>query len=134
MVSISLTKALQKCLQAAPIHAGQVSTETLSAGRVHRRVEVSPLVGTPHDPGRAKPCGAIAPPVPVDQPKACFVEGQDLQRLLLQVALAADGPPYFASEVFLKAFCSSGSAFSWRGRPVLSFTLRRLRSWPTLSG
>jgi hypothetical protein len=80
--------------------------------------------------------------MPVDQSKARFVEGQDLQRLVLLlllvvVALRFALPellPYPASEAFLKASCFWESAFSWRGRPVFSFTLRRLRSAPTLSG
>ena len=48
----------------------------------------------------------------------------------MALSASADG----VREVFLKASCSSGSAFSCRGRPVLSLTLRRLRSWPTPSG
>ena len=42
--------------------------------------------------------------------------------------------PDGVGEVFLKVSCSSGSAFSCRGRPVFFFTLRRLKSWPTPSG
>jgi Tol biopolymer transport system component len=63
---------------------------------------------------------------------ACFVEEQDLQWLVLR--LSASDPPYPTGEVFLKASWSWGYSFSWRGLPVLSFTLRRLRSWPTPSG
>jgi hypothetical protein len=83
--------------------------------------------------------------MPVDQSKARFIEGQDLQRLVLLVVVVVvvvvvlrfalpELLPYPASEVFLKASCFWESAFSWRGRPVFSFTLRRLRSAPTLSG
>jgi hypothetical protein len=70
--------------------------------------------------------------MPVDQTKACFIEGQDLQRFVGTLALAALFD--LLGELFLKASCSSLSAFSCRGRPVFSFTLRRLRSAPTLSG
>src|ERR671912_485015 len=87
-------------------------------------VEVGPLLGAPHDVGRTEPLRAVAPPVPVDQPEACLVEGQNLQRLVVASALPLD----LSSELFLKASCSFWSASSWRGRPVFFLTLRRLRS------
>jgi hypothetical protein len=83
--------------------------------------------------------------MPVYEPKARLIESHNLQRFLLVrgftrgrprrlgFALPAD-PPQFAQELFLKVSCSFGSAFSWRGRPVLSFTLRLLNKPPTLSG
>ena len=79
------------------------------------------------------PSDSIAFSVPVDEAKTRLVEGQDLQRLAGLSARALPyalpyGLPYPIAEVFLKASCSSLSAFSWRGRPVLSFTFRRLSS------
>src|SRR5215207_1123010 len=107
--------------------------EALPTRGVHRRVQVGPLIDAPDDVGRAKPLRAVASSVPVDQPETRLVEGQDLQRLLAGVLLLAVllDP---CRELFLKASCSRSSAFSCRGRPVLSFALRRLRSPPTLSG
>jgi hypothetical protein len=72
------------------------------------------------------PSDRVAPPVPADQAKTCFIKGQDLQWLV--VGLWAAELPYPIGKLFLKASCCWGSAFSCRGRPVLSFTLRRLRS------
>jgi hypothetical protein len=71
--------------------------------------------------------------MPVDEAKTGFIKGQDLQRFVGSWATALPyglpyGLPYPIGEVFLKASCSSVSAFSCRGRPVLSFTFRRLRS------
>jgi hypothetical protein len=135
MITVGLAKMLQERLQAATIHPRQVvSTQTLPAGGINRCVKVAPLINAPHDVRPAKPPGAIASLVPVDQTEARFVEGQDLQRLVVLRFALAELLPYLASEVFLKASCFLGSAFSWRGRAVLSFTLRRLRSAPTLSG
>jgi hypothetical protein len=113
-----------------PCRAGRCTSS--SRWRDRAPVQVDPFVGAPYRVRRAEPLGTITPPVPADQPEARLVEGQDLQRLLLP-SLAAY-PAYPASEVLLKASRSSGSAFSCRGRPVLSFTLRRLSSAPTLSG
>src|SRR5215208_3254444 len=109
----------------AVIHPRQVHAEAFPGCRLHRRVEAGPLVGASHRVGRTESLGTVAPPTPVDEPKACLVEGQDLQRL---PAMARSASPEDVREVFLKASCSSGSAFSCRGRPVLSFTLRRLKS------
>src|SRR3954465_1214472 len=78
---------LQERLQASPIHARQVSTETFPTGGIHRRIKVGPLVSASHRVGRAKSHRTIASPMPVDQSKARFVEGQDLQRLVLLLLL-----------------------------------------------
>src|SRR5215208_325045 len=131
MLRVGFGELFEEYLQTSAIHPRQVKAEALSRGGLDRRIEVSPLVGAPHHVGRAKAFGTVAPPVPVDQPETGLVEGQDLQRFpWATLAALPDG----VGEVFLKASCSSGSAFSWRGLPVLSFTLRRLRSWPTPSG
>src|ERR671910_23150 len=127
---VSLGELAEEYLQRSVVHPRQLQVEALPRGGLHRGVEVGPLLGAPHDVGRAEPLRAVAPPVPVDQPEACFVEGQNLQRFVAASALPLD----FTGEVFLNACCASGAASSWRGRPLLSFTLRRLRSWPTPSG
>ena len=97
------------------------------------RREIGPLVGSPHHVGWAKAPGTVSPSVPVDQPEARLVEGHNLKRLAGAVALLAPRA-HLLGKLFLKASCSSVSAFSWRGRPVFSFTFLRLRSPPTLSG
>src|SRR5215208_4726476 len=127
---VSLREFAEEYLQASVVHPRQVHAEALPRGGLHRGVEVGPLVGAPHDVGRPEPLGAVAPPVPVDQPESRLVEGQNLQRFVAASALPLD----LDGEVFLNACCSFWSASSWRGRPVLSLTLRRLRSWPTPSG
>jgi hypothetical protein len=109
----------------------------LSRCRFEGRIqEVGPLlVGTPDDVGWPKAFGTVASSVPVDQAKTRFIESQNLQRLLgLWAADPPCSPSYLIGEVFLKASCSSRSAFSWRGLPVLSLTFRRRRSCPTPSG
>ncbi len=75
MVGICFTEALQERLKTQAIHARQVMREALSAGGIERGIEVGPLVGSPDGVGRAKALGTIAPSVPVDQTKACFIEG-----------------------------------------------------------
>src|SRR5829696_950363 len=133
MVGVAFREFVEEDLQASVVHPRQIKRKALSGRWLHRRVQVGPLVGASHDVGRAKPFRAVAPRVPVDEPETRLVEGHHHKRLsLLAVALAylLDLP----GEVFWKASCVSGSAFSWRGRPVLSLTLRRLRSWPTSSG
>src|SRR4029450_11130663 len=127
---VGLGEFAEEYLQASGVHPRQIKTIALPRGRLHRRVEVGPLVGAPHDVGRPEPLRTVAPPVPVDQPEACLVEGQNLQRFVVASAFPLD----FSGEVFLNASCSFWSSSSWLGRPVLSFTLRRLRSWPTPSG
>src|SRR5215210_1412874 len=136
MVGVCFAQVLQERLQTKAVHARQVHAEALPAYRIYSRVEVGPLVGAPHDPGRAKTPRTIPPPVPVDKPEARLVQGQDLQRLLAGgggVAPLAPCAPLLG-ELFLKASCSCVSAFSRRGRPVFSFTFRRRRRPPTLSG
>ena len=59
---------------------GQVEAGAISAGGIERRVEVGPLVGAPHDLGRAKTL-RTAPTVSVDQLEVRLVEGQDLKQL-----------------------------------------------------
>src|SRR5829696_1264694 len=113
---VSLRELAEEYLQASVVHPRQVQADALPRGGLHRGVEVGPLVG--------------APPVPADQPEACLVEGQNLQRLVVASALPLD----LTGKLFLNACCSFWSASSWRGRPVLSLTLRRLKSWPTPSG
>src|SRR5215207_4314122 len=138
MIGIDLTEAPKELLETHPIHARQVKAETLARDGIDRGVEIGPLVGAADDVGWTKAFRAVTSLVPVDQSKACHVKGQDLQRFvrgLRGLALVA-GFAYgeLLGELFLKASCSSVSAFSCRGRPVLSFTLRRLKSPPTLSG
>jgi hypothetical protein len=127
---VSLGELAEEYLQRSVVHPRQLQAEALPRGGLHRGVEVGPLLGAPHDVGRTEPLRAVAPPVPVDQPEACLVEGQNLQRLVVASALPLD----LSSELFLKASCSFWSASSWRGRPVFFLTLRRLKSWPTPSG
>lgn len=62
MVSLCFSQMLQESLKTKAIHAGQVKAEALSAGGIYSRVEVDPLVGVPHDVGRAKALRVIAPP------------------------------------------------------------------------
>src|SRR5919199_2832180 len=118
MLGVGFRELFEEYLQTSAIHPRQVKAEALSCGGLDRRIEVSPLVGAPHDVGRAKAFGAVAPPVPVDQAKTRLVKGHHLQRFLTVMILAAS--PYGLGEVFLKASCSCGSASSCRGRPVLS--------------
>src|SRR5215207_3068869 len=125
MMGVGFGKLFEEALQTPTVHPGQVKAEGLSRSGLHCRIEVGPFVGAPDDVGRTKAFGTVSPPVPVDQAKTRFVKGQDLQ-WFAAVTLAA--LPDGGGEVFLKASCSSVSAFSWRGRPVLSFTFRRLRS------
>jgi hypothetical protein len=82
MLSICFAQVLQKRLKTQAIDAGQVKREALATGGIERCIEIGPLVGSSDDVGRAKAPGTISPSVPVDQPKACFVEGQDLQRFV----------------------------------------------------
>src|SRR4051812_48854326 len=101
MIRVGLAKMLQERLQAATIHPRQVvSTQTLPAGGINRCVKVAPLINAPHDVRRAKPPGAIASLVSVDQTEARFVEGQDLQRLVVLRFALAELLPYLASKVF----------------------------------
>src|SRR5215203_854497 len=138
VLGVGFGEPFEERLQAPTVHPWQIQTETLSCCGLERRIEVGPLVGTPNDVGRTKALRIVAPPVPVDEAKTGLVEGQDLQRLLVGLSAATlplpYGLPYPIAEVFFKASCSSGSAFSCRGRPVLSLTLRRLKSCPTPSG
>ena len=120
-----LEALVEEHLKTSVVHPRQVQTHALSTRGLHRSVQIGPLVRAPHRVGRAEPPGAVAPVVPVDQPETCLVEGKDLQRL---AATTLSNSLDDIGEVFLKASCSSGSAFSCRGRPVLSLTLRRLRS------
>ncbi len=129
VVGVGFRESVEETLQASCVHPGQVKAEALSRCGLERRIQVGPLVGAPDDVGRAKAFGAVALPMPVDEAETGFVEGQDLQRFVGFSAVALPyGLPYLLGEVFLKASCSCGSAFSCRGRPVLSFTFRRLRS------
>src|SRR3712207_6431505 len=119
MVGICFTQALQERPKRQAIHAGEVKREALAAGRINRRVKVGPLIGTPYHVRWTKALRTIAPSVPVDQTKACFIEGQDLQRSVGAPALAALFD--LLGELFLKASCSSLSAFSsCRGRARFS--------------
>src|SRR5215204_4359197 len=135
VLGVGFGEPFEERLQAPTVHPWQIQTEPLSCCGLERRIEVGPLVGTPNDVGRTKALRTVALCVPVDEAKTGLVEGQDLQRLAW---LSATDLPYGLSyplgKVFLKASCSCGSAFSCRGRPVLSFTLWRLRSCPTPSG
>ena len=130
VVGVGFGESVEETLQASCVHPGQVKAEALSRRRLECRIEVGPLVGAPDDVGWAKPLRTVSPPVPVDETKTGFIKGKDLQRFvgLSAVALGAYGLPYPLGEVFLKASCSWGSAFSCPGLPVLSFTFRRLRS------
>src|SRR5215211_703711 len=120
---------LQPAVKALAVDVGHVRAEALPALGLHRRIQPRPFVAAAHDTRRAETFRAVAPAVPVYEPEARLVEGHHLQRLAGR--LGAD-PPQLARELFLKASCSFASAFSWRGRPVLSFTLPRLKSPPTL--
>src|SRR3712207_4565502 len=128
VVGVGFGELFEETLQAPTVHPGQVKAEALSRCGLERRIEVGPLVGAPDDVGWTKTLRAVSPPVPIDEAKTRFIKGQDLQRFVgFWAAALPYGLPYPLGEVFLKASCSSVSAFSWRGRPVLSFTLRRLR-------
>src|SRR5215203_754445 len=126
LVGVGLGELFEEGLQTSSVHPGQVKTETLSRRGFDCRIKVGPLVGALDDVGRAKALRTVSPPVPVDEPETRFVEGHDLQWLVL--GLSASDLPYPAGEVFLNASCSLGSAFSCRGLPVLSLTFLRLRS------
>src|SRR5215203_6371987 len=126
VMGVGFGKLLKEALQTPTVHPGQVKAETLSRSRLHCRIQVGPFVGAPDDVGWAKALRTVSPPVPVDEAETCFVEGHDLQWLVL--GLSASDLPYPAGEVFLNASCSLGSAFSCRGLPVLSLTFLRLRS------
>ncbi len=131
MLGVALREFVEEHLQASVVHPRQIQAEALSGGGLDRRVQVGPFVGALHYIGWSEPRGAVASPMPVDESETSFVEGENLQRLLaVTIPGLADG----VGEVFLKASCLLWSAFSWRGRPVLSFALRRLRNWPTPSG
>src|ERR671921_2761587 len=127
---VSLGELAEEYLQASVVHPRQVKAEALPRGGFHRRVEVGPLVGAPNDVGRTEPLRTLAPPVPVDQPEACLVEGQNLQRLVVASALPLD----LSGEVFLNACCSFWSASSWRGLPGLSLNFRWPGRWPPPAG
>ena len=125
VMGVGFGKLLKEALQTPTVHPGQVKAETLSRSRLHCRIQVGPFVGAPDDVGWAKALRTVSPPVPVDEAETCFVEGQNLQWFpAWTLAALPDG----GGEVFLKASCSWGSAFSCRGLPVLSFTFRRLKS------
>ena len=129
VVGVGFGEPFEETLQASSVHPRQIKAEALSRGGFERRIEVRPLVGAPDDVGWTKPLRTVSPPVPVDEAKTGFIKGQHLQRFVgFSAAALPYGPPYPIGEVFLKASCSSVSAFSCRGRPVLSFTFRRLRS------
>src|SRR5215204_6449083 len=135
VLGVGFREPFEERLQAPTVHPWQIQTETLSRRGLERSIQVGPLVGTPNDVGRTKALRTVALPVPVDEAKTGLVEGQDLQRLAwLSAAVLPYGLSYPIGKLFLKASCSSRSAFSCRERPVLSFTLRRLRSCPTPSG
>src|SRR5918995_4585944 len=80
VVGVGFREPFEETLQASCVHPGQVHTEALSRCGLERRIEVGPLVGAPDDVGWTKAFGTVSPPVPVDEAKTCFVEGQDLQR------------------------------------------------------
>src|SRR5215208_2660204 len=132
VVGVGLGKLFEEDLQTSTVIPGQIETEALSRCGLDRRIQVGPLVGALDDVGRSASPRTVSPPMPVDEAKTRFVEEQDLQWLVLR--LSASDPPYPTGEVFLKASWSWGYSFSCRGLPVLSFTFRRLRSWPTPSG
>src|SRR5215210_2822112 len=125
VLGVGFGELFEETLQTSSVHPRKIKAEALSRCRLERRIQIGPLVGSSHDVGRPKPLRAVSPPVPVDEAKTGFIKGQDLQWL---VGLSATDLPYLIGEVFLKASCSCGLAFSWRGLPVLSLTLRRLRS------
>src|ERR687897_1706210 len=131
MVAISFPHLFQEHLKTSAIGAREVHTETLSAARLHRRIQVGPFVYPTYYARWTKPFGTIQLSMPVYEPEARLIECQDLQRLFgVLLALLLDP----STELFLKSSCSCWSAFSCRGRPLLGLALRRLRSPPTLSG
>src|SRR5215217_9251583 len=132
MIGVGFGEPFEERLQASTVHPRKIQAETFSRCWLECRVEIGPLVGAADYVGRAKAHRTVAPPVPVDEAKTCFIKGQDLQWLL--VGFWAAELPYPTGKLFLKASCCWGSAFSWRGLPVLSFTFRRLKSCPTPSG
>src|SRR5215212_2750956 len=132
MIGVGFGEPFEERLQAPTVHPWQIQAEAFSRCWLECRVEVGPLVGAADYVGRAKAHQTVAPPVPVDEAKTCFIKGQDLQWLV--VGLWAAELPYPTGKLFLKASCSCRSALWWRGLPVLSFTFRRLKSCPTPSG
>src|SRR5918994_6515816 len=131
MVAISLPYLFQEHLKTSAIGLREVHTEALSAARLYRRIQVGPFVYPTYYARWTKPHRAVAPSVPVDQSEACLIKCQNLQRLFGMLLVLLLDP---STELFLKSSCCCWSAFSCRGRPVLGFALRRLRSPPTLSG
>src|SRR5215207_1032349 len=124
VLGVGFRELFEERLQAPTVHPWKIKTEAFSRCGFDCRIQVGPFVGAPDDVGRAKALRTVSPPMPVDEPETRFVEGQDLQWLALGLSAAEPpyGLPYPIGEVFLKASCSFGSAFSCRGRPVLSFT------------
>src|SRR5688500_7995581 len=87
---VSLRELAEEYLQASVVHPRQLQAEALSGCGLHRRVEVGPLVGASHHLGWTESLGAVAPPVPADEPEACLVEGQNFQRFGVAPALLLD--------------------------------------------
>src|SRR5215211_8881191 len=106
VLGVGFRDLFEERLQAPTVHPWKIKTGAFSRCGFDCRVEVGPLVGAPHDVGRTEPLRAVAPPVPVDQPEACLVEGQNLQRLVVASALPLD----LTGKLFLNACCSFWSA------------------------
>jgi hypothetical protein len=125
VVGVGFGELVKETLQAPTVHPRKIKAEALSRCRLECRIQVGPLVGAPDDVGWTKSLRTVSPPVPVDEAKTRFVKGHNLQWFAaVTLVVSPDG----RGGVFLKASCSCGSAFSCRGLPVLSLTLRRLRS------
>ena len=78
LIGVSLGEFLQEHLEASVVHPGQLHAEALSTRRLQRRVQVGPFVGAFDDIRWTEPKRAVASAMPVDQPEACLVEGQNL--------------------------------------------------------
>lgn len=89
MVRIVFGEPFEETLQATAVHPRKIKAVALPIGGIYGRIEIGPLVGTPHCVGRTKAFWAVASCVPVDQTEACLVKSQNLQWLSRAVGLFA---------------------------------------------
>jgi hypothetical protein len=78
VLGVGLGDLFEERLQASTVHPWQIKAEAFSRCGFDCRVEVGPLVGAADDVGWAKALRTVSPPMPVDEAKTRFIEGQDL--------------------------------------------------------
>src|SRR5215212_1333326 len=74
MIGVGFGEPFEERLQAPTVHPWQIQAEAFSRCWLECRVEVGPLVGAADYVGRAKAHRTVAPPVPVDEAKTCFIK------------------------------------------------------------